>query len=407
MPIIKASATNSNRTLGLDVHSMFLATTMDFISAYIFGIENSTNFLDDERYREHWLDLYKSRNDYGIFDQELPLVTSVCRSLGIPFCPKWVDSANRELGDWCKRLCASTLRSISSRSRAKENPANEPVVMNSLLFGLQKEEVARGKESPLYDTAIKHHELSVTSELFDHVLAGQETAGVTLTYLTWRLSQSVDLQQKLRSELLSLSPSMRLADDGTAAIPDPKQLDGLPILHAVVMETLRLHAPIPGPQPRQSPLPSSQIGGYHVPGGVRVAALGYTLHRNERVFPQPERWDHTRWLAAEASEEEMRERNRQFWAFGSGGRMCIGSNFAMQGMNFPPKAPLSVCLRRHLLNFFILSHLFTAEMKLIVASIYSNFTSHIVDDDGVADQGDGYTARPSKERLYLQFEWAV
>lgn len=43
-------------------------------------------------------------------------------------------------------------------------------------------------------------------------------------------------------------------------------------------------------------------------------------------------------------------------------------------------------------------------MKLIIAAIYSNFTSHIVDDDGVADQGDGYTARPSKERLYLRFE---
>lgn len=43
-------------------------------------------------------------------------------------------------------------------------------------------------------------------------------------------------------------------------------------------------------------------------------------------------------------------------------------------------------------------------MKLITAAIYSNFTSHIVDDDGVADQGDGYTARPSKERMFLRFE---
>jgi cytochrome P450 len=124
---------------------------------------------------------------------------------------------------------------------------------------------------------------------------------------------------------------MKLGDDGTASTPDPKQLDGLPILHAVVMETLRLHAPIPGPQPRQSPFPSSQIGAYQVPGGVRVAALAYTLHRDEHAFPEPEKWDHTRWLATEASDEERRERNRQFWAFGSGGRMCIGSNFAVHG----------------------------------------------------------------------------
>ena len=60
---------------------------------------------------------------------------------------------------------------------------------------------------------------------------------------------------------------------------------------------------------------------------------------------------------------------------------------------YPPPIPLDWHL-----SFLII------EMKLIIAAIYSNFTSHIVDDDGVADQTDGYTARPSKERLYLRFE---
>jgi hypothetical protein len=45
-------------------------------------------------------------------------------------------------------------------------------------------------------------------------------------------------------------------------------------------------------------------------------------------------------------------------------------------------------------------------MKLIIAIIYSNYTSHIVDDDGVAEQGDGYASRPAKEQLYLRFERA-
>jgi hypothetical protein len=42
-------------------------------------------------------------------------------------------------------------------------------------------------------------------------------------------------------------------------------------------------------------------------------------------------------------------------------------------------------------------------MKYVVASIYSNFTTHIVDDEGM-DQTDGYTARPAREALYLRFE---
>ncbi len=46
-------------------------------------------------------------------------------------------------------------------------------------------------------------------------------------------------------------------------------------------------------------------------------------------------------------------------------------------------------------------------MKLMVAAIYSNFTSHIVDDDGMENQSDGYTGRPEKERLFLRFQPAV
>ena len=42
-------------------------------------------------------------------------------------------------------------------------------------------------------------------------------------------------------------------------------------------------------------------------------------------------------------------------------------------------------------------------MKLMAAAIYSNFTTHIVDDTGI-EQGDGYTGRPKSEQLYLRFE---
>lgn len=42
-------------------------------------------------------------------------------------------------------------------------------------------------------------------------------------------------------------------------------------------------------------------------------------------------------------------------------------------------------------------------MKLVVAAIYTNFTSHIVDDYGIA-QTDGYAARPSSDKLVVRFE---
>ncbi|KAK4443578.1 cytochrome P450 [Podospora aff. communis PSN243] len=370
--------TKGREPYGVDMYSIFMAAAMDLIAAYIFGLEHGTNLLKDKGYRDHLLEMYKARNDYSLYDQELPWLTGLCRKIGIPLCPDWVDDANRELGEWCKRLCAA--KAENSESRCEMEHDNGSVVWNTLVNGLEREVETNGKDSVLYPTALSNMRLSVTSELFDHVLAGQETSGLTLSYLSWRLSQSPQLQAELRTELLGLTPNMRLPTNGhpgAAELPDPKQLDSLPLLHAVLMETLRLHSPIPGPQLRESPKQGSQIGPYTIPGGVRAAAMAYTLHRHEYVFPNPENWDPTRWLSSHADEEEIKLRNRQFWAFSSGGRMCIGSNFAMQ------------------------------EMKLIVAAIYSNYTTHIVDDEGMAQQSDGYTGRPKNERLYLRLEKVV
>jgi unspecific monooxygenase len=41
-------------------------------------------------------------------------------------------------------------------------------------------------------------------------------------------------------------------------------------------------------------------------------------------------------------------------------------------------------------------------MKGVVAAIYSNFSTSIVDDSGM-EQLDGYTSRPAGEELYLRF----
>ncbi len=331
LPILRALSVETQAPHGLDMYSVFMAATMDFIACYIFGLGHGTDFLGDRAYREHFLELYKARNDYGYYDQEMPRLTKLCRKVGIPLCPKWADGANKEMGEWCRRLCDEAKSFVDATGRSERGPLDQPVVLKALVGGLQNEEAKNGQASVLYPTALSNFKLSVASELFDHVLAGQETAGLTLTYLSWRLSQSLELQGQLRAELLTLSPNMRQGDNGASAMPDAKQLDGLPLLHAVLTETLRLHAPIPGPQPRQTPELGCRIGPYPVPGGVRIAALAYTLHRDELTFPKPEKWDHTRWLPSCASKEDLKQRNRQFWAFGSGGRMCIGSNFAMHG----------------------------------------------------------------------------
>ena len=43
------------------------------------------------------------------------------------------------------------------------------------------------------------------------------------------------------------------------------------------------------------------------------------------------------------------------------------------------------------------------EMKLIIAAIYTNFSTHVVDDEGI-EQEDAYTAGPRGNKLMLRFE---
>lgn len=316
----------------MDIYAVLMATTMDFIAAYIFGRCGGTDFLGDKAYRNHFFELYRARAGYGVFDQEVPWLTGMGRKVGVPLCPGWVDAANAEIREWCWGLCEASVEK-KSRGSGTGRDQDESVVWNALVSGLERE-AEKGRESVLRPWPQTKLYLSAASELMDHVLAGQETAGLALTYLVWRLSRRLEVQAELQAELLGLKPNMQAAViDGkrSTEIPDLKQLDNLPVLHAVLIETLRLHAPIPGPQPRQSPCSGGRIGDYVIPGGVRVAALAYTLHRDEDVFPDPESWDHTRWLASHATEDELARRNKQFWAFSSGGRMCVGSNFAMHG----------------------------------------------------------------------------
>lgn len=330
LPLLRQE-TERDDVKGTEVQSVFMATTMDLISAYVFGVRNGTNFIQQKSYRDHWLQLYLSRHQHHFWPQELPGLTNFCKQLRFRLYPSWVDSANEEIRVWNKTMCDNTERSLDAHVDELYLPADEPVVFRAMNAGIDKEEEAEGQASLPYTTSIQKRSLAVASETLDQLLAGHETAGIVLTYIAWRLSQSPDIQSQLREELLSIEPSMKQATDSTADLPGPKVLDNLPILNAIVMETLRLHAPIPGPQPRSTPYPSCHIGGYEIPGGVRIASLAHTLHLDERVFSDARSWDPSRWLARQSDDESRKQMDRQFWAFGSGGRMCIGSNFALTG----------------------------------------------------------------------------
>lgn len=71
---------------------------------------------------------------------------------------------------------------------------------------------------------------------------------------------------------------------------------------------------------------------------MQVVAFSRCLHRNESVFKDANKFVPDRWLRPEKVEtREEKEKDacvdaceEWYWAFGSGSRMCLASNLAME-----------------------------------------------------------------------------
>jgi cytochrome P450 len=168
-------------------------------------------------------------------------------------------------------------------------------------------------------------DLDIASECADHLLAGIDTTADTLLFLVWALSlpKHQDLQAKLREDV------SRLRVNPSTGVPSAKDAEQLLYLDAIIKETLRLYAPLPATEPRSCPV-DTIIDGYPIPANTVVGMAPYCLHRNSQVFPDPLVFDPTRWLGG--PRDTGPDTLRWFWAFSSGGRMCIGMHLAMAEM---------------------------------------------------------------------------
>lgn len=402
----------------MDVYPFFCGITMDFVTAYLFGLARSSNFIEDEKTCMWWCHSFVDRKPWTFWYAELPVLSDWLQKFGLLPIPKWIGEANKALDDWALKMCDSTRQFLSDHTSEKREvrPENEPVVYKQFA-----EAMAVTRPPP----DAEQLRMDVASEMHDHLAAGDETSLITLVYLFYELSNHLEIQAALRAEIATLQPAIRILsrtpssdkknESSLPPLPSPKDIDALPILHAIFMETLRLHAPIPGPQPRVTPAGGCMLGSpagddtiesshhvrtgqFFIPADVRVSASAYALHRVASVFPEPERFLPGRWLPgfshdvnsdsalssqlnnapAPSPEDEarFREMNRYFWAFSSGGHMCLGNNFATQ------------------------------TIKLVVAAIVSNFRIEAVEKEGggrlVLEQEDAWSAQPMEKKLVLR-----
>lgn len=149
------------------------------------------------------------------------------------------------------------------------------------------------------------------------LVTGHESTANAIVWVFYVLAQHPDIEAKVRSEIERVCGGETPTDD---------DLKNLGYQRMVISEVMRLYPP--AWTVSRTALEDDVINGYPVPAGSSVMVSPYVIHRNPRYWPDPDKFDPSRFLP----EEQDKRPKFSYIAFGGGPRSCIGSNFAMMEM---------------------------------------------------------------------------
>ena len=70
----------------------------------------------------------------------------------------------------------------------------------------------------------------------------------------------------------------------------------LKILNGVINEALRLHGPVAQGLPRVVPPGGATLCGYYIPEGTIVGVQAYSIHHDDRLWPNADEFKPDRWF---------------------------------------------------------------------------------------------------------------
>ncbi len=187
---------------------------------------------------------------------------------------------------------------IARRDTSKQDRGN---FLDLLLYAQQKE----GSKITLQQ---------LRDEVINIFLAGHETTAISLTWISFLLSQHPLVEAKLIKELQTVL---------SGKAPTVEDLPQLSYTEAIALEALRLYPPVWFSE--RVALENTEIAGYSVSKGTWVYASQWSVHRNPDFFPDPEKFNPSRWEDGLAKQLPL----GAYFPFSLGTRTCIGKDFAM------------------------------------------------------------------------------
>ncbi|CAK1361654.1 putative sterigmatocystin biosynthesis P450 monooxygenase STCB [Cercospora beticola] len=185
---------------------------------------------------------------------------------------------------------------INARSK-KANGETTNLFVKALAEAEQSEE----KLATLSDT-------DIITDAGALLLAGSDPAAISLTFMLYCVLSRPKLQKELEEACSAIEGEV--TDEACERIP---------LLNAVIDESLRLYGAAPGCMPRSVPSEGAVLAGHYIPPQAIVNTQNWTLHRDPSIWPNPEEFDHTRWLRGLSQAQSL-----AFSPFGHGSRQCLG-----------------------------------------------------------------------------------
>jgi cytochrome P450 len=154
-------------------------------------------------------------------------------------------------------------------------------------------------------------------ELITLVVAGFETSANTLNWAWYLLARHPDVEQRLIEEAQTFLPNTAAVSHAHAA--------SMVYTQQVLEETLRLYPPVWLFTRRSND--ADTLGNYDVPTGTDIYLSPYLLHRTDRFWPDPDRFDPERFLLS-----DQPKKDRPYFPFSLGPRRCLGEYFSFLEM---------------------------------------------------------------------------
>lgn len=154
-------------------------------------------------------------------------------------------------------------------------------------------------------------------ELMTLIVAGFETSANTLNWVWYLIARHPEVEAKLIAEAHEHLPNVSaLSAASLAAMQYTQQ---------VLEETLRLYPPV-WLFTRRSHA-DDELEKFDVPSGTDIYLSPFVLHRTERYWSDPERFDPGRFAPTEKPKKD-----RPFFPFSLGPRRCLGEYFSFLEM---------------------------------------------------------------------------